>query len=555
MIIRLRSVLLSLCLSILGVGGQVVFAQSDVAQPEGQTADVLIDGQTVLRVRGIKGAGAELRATAISERIVRFASDPYFNPASINVIESDISSDIVSSDNILMSVFDLDAQAEGQSRQELASLYSRLILAEIDRYRHDHSKRNLLKGSLFALLATLSLILAIFLIHRFYRRIQSALVEWSHTRIVPTLLQKSEVISPDQMSALILALVRFIRLAAVLALLYFYIGLVFSFFPSTRSLAGELLAFVIRPIETIWQAIRVQVPKLFFIFILVLITRYVLKLMRAFFGSVERGAIDITGFDRDWAAPTYKLSKILAIAFTATIAYPYIPGSGSDAFKGVSIFLGVLVSIGSTSFVSNVVAGLTVTYMRAFKAGDRVKIGEFTGDVVAMGLQATHLRTPKNEIVSVPNAMITHNQVINYSALARTQGLILHTTAGIGYDAPWRQVHAMLLMAAEKTPGLLREPPPFVHQKSLDDFCVTYELNAYTDQPQAMGRLYSNLHKNIQDLFNEYGVQIMTPAYRADKEVPVVVPKEDWYTPPADRFKDAEEAPEDRKGSDEGAPA
>jgi small-conductance mechanosensitive channel len=553
--IRSRSALLHLCLLILVVGAPAVLAQSDPAQPEDQAAEVVIDGRAVLRVRGIKGYGAELRASLISERLVRLASDPYFNPASITVVESDISSDIVSSDNILMSVFDVDAQAEGQDRQALAAVYARLLQAEIDQYRRDHSYGSLLKASLLALLATLALTVALFLIQRLYRKIESEMVVWSHTRIVPTLLHKSEIIRPEQMSSLILGVGKFIRLAAVLVLLYFYIGTVFSFFPATHALAGGLLDFVIGPLKTILHALRIQVPKLFFIFILALITKYALKLIRAFFDGVERGAIEISGFDKDWSTPTYKLVRILAIAFAVTIAYPYIPGSDSDAFKGVSIFLGVLVSLGSTSLVSNVVAGLTLTYMGAFKIGDRVKIDDYVGDVVATGLQATHIKTPKNEIVSVPNSLITTNHVTNYSVLARKQGLILHTTAGIGYDTPWRQVHAMLVMAAEKTPGLLREPRPFVFQKSLDDFCVTYELNAYTDRPHEMGRLYSNLHRNIQDLFNEYGVQIMTPAYRADKEAPVVVPKENWHAAPADQFSEAEEEIEDRKPSDAVTPA
>lgn len=545
----------SLCLLILVAGAPVVLAQSDLAQPPDQTADVVIDGRVVLRVRGIKGYAAELRASLISERMVRLASDPYFNPASIIVVESDMSSDILTYDNILMSVFDLDAEAEGQGRQALAALYASLLRAEIDKYRRDHSTGSFLKASLLALLVTLAFIVVLFLIQRLYRRTRSGLVVWSQTRIVPTLLEESEIIQPDQMSSLILGMVKFIRLAAVLVLLYFYIGTVFSFFPSTHSFAGGLLDFVIGPLKTIWHASRIQIPKLFFIFILALITKYALKLIRAFFAGVERGAIEINGFDPDWATPTYKLVRILAIAFAVTIAYPYIPGSDSDAFKGVSIFLGVLVSLGSTSLVSNVVAGLTLTYMGAFKVGDRVKIDDYMGDVLATGLQATHLKTPKNEIISVPNSLITTNHVINYSALARKKGLILHTTAGIGYNTPWRQVHAMLLMAAEKTPGLLSEPKPFVYQKSLDDFSVTYELNAYTDRPQEMGRLYSNLHKNIQDLFNEYGVQIMTPAYKADKEVPVVVPKENWYAAPAERFSEGEEKTEDPKPSAGVAPA
>jgi small-conductance mechanosensitive channel len=215
------------------------------------------------------------------------------------------------------------------------------------------------------------------------------------------------------------------------------------------------------------------------------------------------------------------------------VAFPYIPGSESSAFKGISIFLGVLFSLGSTSFIANILAGYTLTYRRVFKIGDRVKIADFIGDVVETKLQVTHLHTVKNEEIIVPNSMIVNGHVINYSSLAREKGLILHTSVTIGYDAPWRQVHAMLLMAAEKTPGLLREPAPFVLQKSLGDFYVDYELNVYTDKPLEMAKLYSELHQNIQDFFNEYGVQIMSPAYESDPDRPKFVPKEKWYAPPA----------------------
>jgi small-conductance mechanosensitive channel len=216
------------------------------------------------------------------------------------------------------------------------------------------------------------------------------------------------------------------------------------------------------------------------------------------------------------------------------MAFPYIPGSNSPAFKGISIFIGILFSLGSTSAISNVLAGYSLIYRRVFKVGDRVKIADFMGDVMEMRLQVTHLRTIKNEEIVVPNSMINNSHVINYSSLAAQKGLILHTSVTIGYDAPWRQVHALLLMAAEKTPGLLRDPAPFVLQTSLDDFYVSYELNVYCDTPLEMARIYTDLHKNIQDAFNEYGVQIMSPSYRFDPDRPKVVPKDQWYAAPAE---------------------
>jgi small-conductance mechanosensitive channel len=221
------------------------------------------------------------------------------------------------------------------------------------------------------------------------------------------------------------------------------------------------------------------------------------------------------------------------VAFALVVAYPYIPGSGSDAFKGISIFIGILFSLGSSSAIANIIAGYMLSYRRAFKVNDRVRIGDVTGDVTEVRVQVTHLRTVKNEEVIVPNSSILNNEIVNYSSYARREGLILHTEVGIGYETPWRQVEGMLLLAAERTGGLLRTPPPFVRQTKLGDFAVTYELNAYCADAQQMGPLYTEMHRSILDVFNEYGVQIMTPAYEGDPPEPKIVPKEAWFAKPS----------------------
>jgi small-conductance mechanosensitive channel len=205
--------------------------------------------------------------------------------------------------------------------------------------------------------------------------------------------------------------------------------------------------------------------------------------------------------------------RFIILAFAFTVAFPYIPGSRSEAFKGVSIFLGILFSLGSTSAIANVVAGLSITYMRAYKIGDRVRIGDTVGDVIDRSLLVTHILTVKNEDVTVPNSMVLNAHIVNYSARAKEEGLILHTSVTIGYDVPWRTVHELLVEAARKTPDLLAEPKPFVLQTALNDFYVTYELNAHTDKPREMVNSYSALHRNIQDSFNEAGVEIMSPHY------------------------------------------
>ena len=223
------------------------------------------------------------------------------------------------------------------------------------------------------------------------------------------------------------------------------------------------------------------------------------------------------------------------------MAYPYIPGSSSAAFKGVSIFLGVIFSLGSSSVLSNIVAGYTITYRRAFKVGDRIMINDLIGEVTDRSVLVTRLRSLKNEEIVIPNSIVLNSNVINYSTEAVSNGLILHTTVGIGYEVPWRQVEAMLLLAAERTKGPRTEPKPFVLQQSLGDFAVNYELNVYIDDVKHMMQLYSALHRNVLDVFNEYNVQIMTPNYERDAEQPKVVPPDQWYTPPAKKTPDKAE--------------
>jgi small-conductance mechanosensitive channel len=294
-----------------------------------------------------------------------------------------------------------------------------------------------------------------------------------------------------------------------------------------------MLELVIEPLATMGWGIANAVPNLFFLAILFFITRYLLKVIYMFFAAVGRGEVALAGFEQEWADPTYKLLRVAVVALALVVAYPYIPGSGSEAFKGISIFIGIVFSLGSSSTIANMIAGYTMTYRRAFRLGDRVKIGDTVGDVTEMRLQVTHLKTVKNEEVVIPNSNILNNEVVNYSSLAKTRGLILHTKVGIGYETPWRQVEAMLLVAAERTPGLMREPKAFVRQLALGDFAVTYEINGFCENAQAMNQIYTDLHRNILDVFNEHGVQIMTPAYEGDPEQPKVVPKEQWFTEPA----------------------
>jgi small-conductance mechanosensitive channel len=375
--------------------------------------------------------------------------------------------------------------------------------------------------------------LLLFVTLRAFRRALDAIERRYRSRVHSLTIQSFEVVRAESIWRAVNAALGALRAVCVIAIVYAFCALSLQQFPWTRGFAERLVRIVSDPIIAMGAAALQYIPKLVFLLVLVFVVRYFLKLLKLFFGAVGAGRVPLRGFDADWAQPTYHIVRILTVLLALVIAYPYLPGSGSAAFQGLSIFAGLMLSLGASSAMASLIAGYTVTYRRAFRVGDRITVGEFTGEVSEVRLMVTHLRTAKNEEVVVPNSVVLQSHVVNYSKLAKTHGLVLHTTVSIGYETPWRQVEAMLLLAAGRTGALLREPKPYVLEKSLGDFAITYELNVYVESTSGMLQRYAELHRNILDVFNEYGVQIMTPAYEGDPEQPKIVPKEQWYPSPA----------------------
>ena len=477
-------------------------------------APVVLEGKTLLHFREpALGASPEERARNVSENLGKLVKNRAFHPDSINVVDQEFASLIVAEGSVLLRVFDRDAAAEGTTRQALAERYVEAIRAAIEAHNVEFSFRSLLSGAIYAVVATVVLIVILlgyrYLFSRLYPRLRALRETW----IRSVRIQSFEILHADRIVWLLVTLARWFRILTTALLVYIWMLYVLSLFPWTRGIAEAIIGYILDPLRKFGTAVVDSLPDLFLIAVVVIITRYVIKLARFFFDEVERGRVVLPGFYADWAGPTYKIVRFFILAFALTVAFPYIPGSKSEAFKGVSIFLGILFSLGSTSAISNVMAGLSITYMRAFKVGDRIRIGDTVGDVLDQSLLVTHIRTIKNEDVTVPNSMVLSAHIVNYSARAKEDGLILHTAVTIGYDAPWRTVHELLIEAARKTPYLLVTPAPFVLQTALNDFYVTYELNAHTDDPRQMVNTYSALHRNIQDTFNEAGVEIMSPHY------------------------------------------
>lgn len=497
------------------------------------TAPVKLDGIVLFQVRGVAAYPAANRAAAIEDRIEDIARDSSFQAGTLQIVEGEEMSQIMAGDKRIMAVFDADARIEEVHRQVLAKAIVQRIQEAIEEYRRERDPGVLARNGIYAVVATIVLTLVLVTVAWTRRRLDAHMERRWHRHIQGLGVQSLEIVRAERLWEALRGASSAGRGLLILAAVLIYLRLVLALFPWTRELAERLLAIVLAPLAAITRGIVADIPDLAFLAILFLVVRYGLKLTRFFFDGVAREAVTISGFHPQWASPTYKILRIAITAFALVVAYPYIPGSESAAFKGVSLFLGVVFSLGSSSVIANTIAGYALIYRRVFQLGDRVKINDMLGDVVEMRLQVTHLHSLKNEEVIIPNSLILNSQVINYSSLARKQGLILHTTLGIGYEVPWRQVEAMLLMAAEHTAGLLQEPRPFILQKALGDFAVNYELNVYCDDARAMMKLYTELHRNILDQFNEYGVQIMTPAYVNDTEESKVVPKSRWYAAPA----------------------
>ncbi len=503
------------------------------AEAHYERAAVTLDGEVLFQVRGVLAYPAEGRAKAIRKRIEAIAADRAVTAKSLRVVEMEDRTIIMTGDNLLAGFVDADAAAEGVSRQLVAERALIKIAAAIASYRDDRSPRVLLINTSYALGATVVLALLLFVSRGVFNRLDALAERRLKYHIEHLQARSHQLIQAQQ---LINALHGFLKLLGVLSVLvvaYVYLNLVLGLYPWTRPLAARLFEIFFGPLGALAMGFVDALPNIAFVAVLVIVTRYVLKVTRLYFLGIEHGTIRPGNFDRDWALPTYKIARLVIIASALVVAYPYIPGSSSEAFKGVSILIGLVFSLGSSSVIANLIAGYSMIYRRAFKVGDRIMVKDLTGDVTDIRLMVTHLRTVKNEEIVVPNSDILNSHIINYNTLARSRGLILHTTVGIGYETPWRQVEAMLRLAAERTPGLLKEPAPFILQKSLGDFAVTYELNVYCDDPQRMGRLYTAMHQNVLDVFNEHGVQIMTPAYEGDPQIPKVVPKDQWYQAPA----------------------
>lgn len=460
------------------------------------------------------------RAKRIQTKLESLVEEDDFYNDSLHIDDAEETVDLYHGQEIIFSVSDKDAFWLQKTKLELANEYQITISSAYTRYVDEHSFRNILKRIGLLLLALFGLILSIYLVNKALKWLSVKIVEKSEKFVRPIKVKNLELLTVEREQQLILWLTKVFRIVVIIIVLYIFLPIIFSIFPATEGLARNLIGYITTPLKNFGMGFINFIPELISITVIILITRYFIRALRLITTEIATGKLEIKGFYPDWAKPTFNLVKGLLYAVAFIMIFPYLPGSDSPIFQGVTVFFGLLISLGSSSAIGNMIAGLVITYMRPFKKGDRVKIGDVTGDVIEKTMLVTRLKTIKNEEVTIPNSAILNGSTTNYTAsLAKNDiGLILHTTVTIGYDVPWRDVHKMLIDAALRTDLINKEPLPFVLQTSLDDFYISYQLNAYTSKPKFSAKIYSDIHANIQDCFNAANVEILSPHYRAQRD-------------------------------------
>jgi small-conductance mechanosensitive channel len=475
---------------------------------------VVIDGRQVLTVYQAIGSYTPTdRAEKIAERITAAAQNDNVPPESVALETRDEWTEISAGGKLLMAITDVDAQLAGKPRKQLAIEYAGNIRQAILTYRRDHSWNSVFRNILLTLLATAILLPAAWVVRRLRIVIRGRLRRWIDARTSLEVKKTALHITATYLISLLLAVGSVLRWLVLIGLFEIYLTVVLSFFPSTRPISLAITGWIISTLSALGQSILSYLPNLVIIAIVAVVASQVLQLISMIFGEIGKGHLSISGFYPEWAQPTVKLVRVAVLVLVIVVIFPYLPGSKSPAFQGITIFVGVLLSLGSSSAVANAIAGIILTYMRSFSVGDWVKIGDTVGEVVEKNMLVTRIVTPKQETITIPNATVMNGSVMNYTREAQNAGVIFHTTVTIGYDAPWKTVHQLLIDAACATEHVSHNPMPFVLQTNLNDFYVSYELNAYTDVPRRMQFIYSHLHQNIQDRFNEAGVEICSPHF------------------------------------------
>lgn len=490
---------------------------------------VLLGGEEIFAIRsGRDGLDASARAGAVHARVEAAIRDRRAIADSARVVSGNDGLEAWLGPRFLWVITpeDVGVSRVEDLRRTFPDLRAR-ITAGIEAERRAREPARLLLAALLA--AGLSLLaLAVQGLLSAGGRRWRAWLEKAVAGHLPALrFRQFEILSQARIAEVVVGTLGRIHIVVSLLLLYGYLTLGFSLFPWTQGWSQRLLRFALDRALEILNGIAAGVPGIITLVIVGILFRWLVRLSDRFFDALDSGALTLGGFHPELARPSKRLARILLWLVALLVAYPYVPGAQSKAVQGLSILLGVMISLGSTGFVGNIIAGLVLTYSRSYRVGDRVRIGDHVGDIVSLGFFATKLRSIRNEEVTIPNGQVAAGSIVNFSRLAGDGGLILHTEVTLGYDVAWRTVHGLLVAAALEVEGVEREPAPWVYQRALNDYHVSYELNCATRDPHAQLRLYSDLHASIQDAFSRAGVEILSPAYHALRDANAAVLPDD----------------------------
>lgn len=490
---------------------------------------VLVDGDTLFTLYAKRGGHSALdRAASVNDIILKIGKDRKLHKDSVYTFDSEYYVDIMYGDKVIASITDQDALWQNTTRQELAQQYVPVIAEKIKELKEENSLLQVAKrAALFVLVLAIQYLL--FRVTNYlFRKLRRQIIRLKQQRLKSIVIRDYEFLNTHRQGRILIFFSNVCRYIVLLIQLMFSVPMLFAIFPQTEKLALRIFIYIMEPVKMVFKSIIEYIPNLFIILVIWYCIKYIIKGMQYIANEIENEKLKITGFYPDWAQPTFNIIRFLLYAFMIAMVYPYLPGSKSGVFQGISVFVGLIISLGSSTVIGNIIAGLVITYMRPFKLGDRIKLNETTGNVIEKTPFVTRLRTPKNEVVTIPNSFIMSSHTVNYSASARQFGLIIHTTVTIGYDAPWRQVHQLLINAARSTPGVLAHPKPFVLETELQDYYPCYQINAYIKDADRLAQITSDLHQNIQDTFNEAGVEIMSPHYFAGRDGSATTIPEDY---------------------------
>lgn len=485
------------------------------AQPAGipVTSD-----STIYIFEGIGPYSLEKRAERLSQKLLDLKSGN-LDVDRLETVTGDVADDIVCSGTLIMSITDADASTVGLTRKGAATYYTDLIIAYTEATVSEPlNVQSLLINSGIAIVIIVLFAIGLKYFNRLFRLFYMKIHAQKGKMFKGFSLKKYQLLTADKQVLFMVYAVKVIRVFLLVLIIYLLLPVLFSLFPWTQNIATTLFGYILNPLKSIGSKALGFVPNLLTIVVIWVVAKYVVRLLAFFQEEVAKGRLELPGFYPEWAKPTYNIFKILIMALAFIGTWPLLPMSDSEIFKGVSTFIGLLVALGGAGAISNVIAGLVITYMRSFKIGDRVKIGEVMGEVKEKSLLNTRIKTIKNEIITIPNSQMLNSHTINYTTANDENGLILHTTITLGYDVPWRTVHKVLVEAALATEHIKKLPHPYVLQTSLDDFYVSYQLNARTREINKMALIYSEMHKNIQDKCNEAGIEILSPHYAAQRD-------------------------------------